>query len=74
MSLKYEQLSKKLENKMLSDRQNGTLPEFAFDEKEVLRRKPDIKYKPESDFTELQKLQYRILENAAVYLKKQMES
>ena len=41
MSLKYERLSKKLENKMLSDRQNGTLPEFAFDEKEVLRRKPD---------------------------------
>ena len=36
----------------------------------VLRRKPDIKYKPESDFTELQKLQYRILENAARYLKK----
>lgn len=41
MSLKYERLSKKLESKMLSDRQNGSLPEFAFDEKEVLRRKQD---------------------------------
>ena len=36
----------------------------------VLRRKPDIKYKPESAFTELQALQYKILENAARYLKK----
>lgn len=36
----------------------------------VLRRKPDIKYKPESDFTELKILQYKILENAARYLKK----
>ncbi len=36
----------------------------------VLRRKPDIKYKPESDYTELQKLQYKILENTALYLKK----
>ena len=35
----------------------------------VLRRKPDIKYKPENDFTELQELQYKILENAARYLK-----
>lgn len=35
----------------------------------VLRRKPDIKYKPENDFTELQELQYKILENAAHYLK-----
>ena len=41
MSLKYERLSKKLESKMLSDRQNGSLPVFAFDEKEVLRRKQD---------------------------------
>lgn len=36
----------------------------------VLRRKPDIKYKPESNFSELEALQYRILENAARYLKK----
>lgn len=36
----------------------------------VLRRKPDIKYKPESDFTDLTALQYKILENAARYLKK----
>lgn len=36
----------------------------------VLRRKPDIKYKPESDFTDLAALQYKILENAARYLKK----
>lgn len=36
----------------------------------VLRRKPDIKYKPESDFTDLAVLQYKILENAARYIKK----
>ena len=36
----------------------------------VLRRKPDIKYKPESDFNGLQALQYKILENAVRYLKK----
>ena len=36
----------------------------------VLRRKPDIKYKPENDFTELTAIQYKILENAARYLKK----
>ncbi|MGN0450768.1 MAG: RsmB/NOP family class I SAM-dependent RNA methyltransferase, partial [Acutalibacteraceae bacterium] len=36
----------------------------------VLRRKPDIKYKPENDFAELEALQYKILENAARYLKK----
>lgn len=36
----------------------------------VLRRKPDIKYKPECDFKELQEIQYRILCNAQKYLKK----
>lgn len=36
----------------------------------VLRRKPDIKYKPENDFTELEALQYKILQNASRYLKK----
>lgn len=36
----------------------------------VLRRKPDIKYKPENDFADLAALQYKILENAARYLKK----
>lgn len=36
----------------------------------VLRRKPDIKYKPENDFAELEALQYKILQNAARYLKK----
>lgn len=36
----------------------------------VLRRKPDIKYKPENDFRELEAIQYKILENAARYLKK----
>ncbi len=36
----------------------------------VLRRKPEIKYKNEFDFTELEEIQYRILCNAAKYLKK----
>ena len=36
----------------------------------VLRRKPDIKYKPECDFKELEEIQYRILCNAQKYLKK----
>lgn len=36
----------------------------------VLRRKPDIKYKPENDFAELEALQHKILQNAARYLKK----
>lgn len=36
----------------------------------VIRRKPDIKYKPESDFGELEKIQYAILCNAAKYLKR----
>ena len=36
----------------------------------VLRRKPDIKYKPENDFADLTALQYKILQNAARYLKK----
>ncbi len=36
----------------------------------VIRRKPDIKYKPESDFGELESIQYAILTNAVKYLKK----
>ncbi len=36
----------------------------------VLRRKPDIKYKPECDFKELSEIQYAILKNAVKYLKK----
>lgn len=36
----------------------------------VIRRKPDIKYKPESDFEELAEIQYKILTNAVKYLKK----
>ncbi len=36
----------------------------------VIRRKPEIRYKPLSEFAELPQLQYRILENAARYLKK----
>lgn len=36
----------------------------------VIRRKPEIRYKPLSEFAELPELQYRILENAARYLKK----
>ena len=36
----------------------------------VIRRKPEIKYKPLSEFAELPAMQYRILENAARYLKK----
>ncbi len=35
----------------------------------VIRRKPDIKYKPKSDLGELCELQYRILCNAVKYLK-----
>ncbi len=35
----------------------------------VIRRKPEIKYKPLSEFAELPDLQYAILENAAKYLK-----
>ncbi len=36
----------------------------------VLRRKPDIKYKPQNDFNELCEIQYKILCNAFKYLKK----
>lgn len=36
----------------------------------VIRRKPEIRYKPLSECRELPKLQYAILENAARYLKK----
>ncbi len=35
----------------------------------VIRRKPEIKYKPLSEFEELPEVQYAILENAARYLK-----
>ena len=35
----------------------------------VIRRKPDIKYKPESDFVELEDIQYKILTTAVKYLK-----
>ncbi len=35
----------------------------------VIRRKPEIKYKPKSDLTNLPDLQYNILENSARYLK-----
>ena len=35
----------------------------------VIRRKPDIKYKTENDFTELCEIQYKILCNAVKYLK-----
>ncbi len=36
----------------------------------VLRRKPDIKYKPQTDFGELEEIQLSILKNAVKYLKK----
>lgn len=36
----------------------------------VLRRKPEIKYKPCEDFTELEEIQLKILKNALKYLKK----
>lgn len=35
----------------------------------VIRRKPEIKYKSLCDFSELEKIQYSILENTAKYLK-----
>lgn len=35
----------------------------------VIRRKPEIKYKEQCDFSELEKVQYKILCNAAKYLK-----
>lgn len=35
----------------------------------VIRRKPDIKYKSDNDFTELCEIQYKILCNAVKYLK-----
>lgn len=35
----------------------------------VIRRKPEIKYKPIEDFTDLENIQYKILENASGYLK-----
>ncbi len=35
----------------------------------VIRRKPEIKYKPLSQFADLPEIQYRILEHAAGYLK-----
>ncbi|MGN0621156.1 MAG: 16S rRNA (cytosine(967)-C(5))-methyltransferase RsmB [Porcipelethomonas sp.] len=36
----------------------------------VIRRKPEIKYKPFAEFEKLPEIQYAILENAASYLKK----
>ncbi len=36
----------------------------------VIRRKPEIKYKPIAEFADLPEMQYSILENAAKYLKK----
>ncbi len=36
----------------------------------VLRRKPDIKYKPQTDFSELEEIQLSIFKNATKYLKK----
>ena len=36
----------------------------------VLRRKPEIKYKPQEDFTALEEIQLKILKNAFKYLKK----
>lgn len=36
----------------------------------VIRRKPEIRYKPLSEFADLPEVQYSILENAAKYLKK----
>lgn len=35
----------------------------------VIRRKPEIKYKPIEDYTSLEEIQYKILENAVKYLK-----
>ena len=35
----------------------------------VIRRKPDIKYKPQSDFKELEDIQHKILTTAVKYLK-----
>lgn len=35
----------------------------------IIRRKPEIKYKLESDLEDISKIQYRILENASKYLK-----
>ena len=35
----------------------------------VMRRKPEIKYKPETDLEPLEKTQLKILENAASYLR-----
>lgn len=35
----------------------------------IIRRKPDIKYKPVVDFSELESIQSKILENAVKYLK-----
>ena len=41
MKLKYEKLSKELENRISEDKKNNTLPEFSFCEENVLRRDPD---------------------------------
>ncbi len=39
--LKYESLSKEMEERIRTDRENGTLPGFGFSEKDVIRRHPD---------------------------------
>ncbi len=39
--LKYENLSKELQDKMLEDRANNTLPSFGFCEERVVRRNPE---------------------------------
>ena len=39
--MKYEKLSKKLQERILSDRQNGTLPQFAFKDEDIIRRNPE---------------------------------
>ncbi len=39
--LKYESLSKELQDKILADRENKTLPDFGFSDERVTRRNPD---------------------------------
>ena len=40
MVLKYEQLSKELQEKMKADKESGSLPRFGFSEDDVIRRDP----------------------------------
>ncbi|MBE7041287.1 MAG: HD domain-containing protein [Ruminococcaceae bacterium] len=39
--LKYESLSKEIEERIRTDREKGTLPDFGFSEENVIRRHPD---------------------------------